>query len=89
MVWPFFYKVEKWRIFKLVAQLQINGPVNLNAVKSKINQQLKGINANINLKISPNAARGMNSLNTAAGKLDKTLQSLTRTITILFLSITI
>ena len=64
--------------FKLNCQLNINGPANMRAITQQIQRQLSSINANVNFKINPSATRNVNNLNTAAGKLNVTLQALTR-----------
>ena len=49
--------------FNINAQVVLSGPKNIRAVSKKIQQQLKNINANVNLNIPQKGSQQLNKLN--------------------------
>jgi hypothetical protein len=59
--------------FNLVGRLQLQGPYNIKPVVSSIQRQLKGINADIRIKLSKNASTNINNLNRSLDSLNANL----------------
>lgn len=62
--------------FAVQAQLQVKGPPNLRPLISQIKAGLSGINANINLRLSPTAVTNIGNLNTRLTTLNKNLTAI-------------
>lgn len=59
--------------FNLTAQLNLRGPNNVNKIVADIKKQLSGITANVNLKLDPNVAKNVKSLDVSLKSLNSTL----------------
>lgn len=63
--------------FTITAALQLQAPSNLSQVASQIQKSLRGISADINLKLSSGATNGLNNLNSRLDTLQKNLRGVT------------
>jgi TP901 family phage tail tape measure protein len=61
--------------FNLTAQINLQGPSNVNVIVSNIKKQLGTISANVNLKIDPASAKTVTSLNSSLNQLNSTLKT--------------
>jgi TP901 family phage tail tape measure protein len=61
--------------FNLTAQINLQGPSNVNVIVSNIKKQLGTISANVNLKIDPASAKTVASLNSSLKQLNSTLKT--------------
>lgn len=61
--------------FNLTAQINLQGPSNVNVIVSNIKKQLGTISANVNLKIDPASAKTVASLNSSLNQLNLTLKT--------------
>lgn len=59
--------------FNLTAQLNLRGPSNIATIVADIRRQIGSINANVNFRLDPNAARNVAQLNTALTTFNRTL----------------
>jgi len=60
--------------FNLTAEINLRGPSNIRQVVGNIRKQLTGINADVNVKISPQTAKQINVANQSFQKFNKTLK---------------
>lgn len=60
--------------FNLTAEINLRGPSNIRQVVSSIRKQLTGINADVNVKISPQTAKTINIANKSFQNFNKTLK---------------
>ena len=58
--------------FNLTAELNLRGPSNIKTVVADIRRQIGTINANVNIKLDPNATRNATQLNSALKSLNST-----------------
>jgi len=72
--------------FNIVAQLQLQGPGNVRQVVSRLQRQLGGLNANVNLNVSKsglqalqNMQKSLNNISAQVAKTNKTLSQLNST----------
>lgn len=65
--------------FVLTCQLALAGPGNIRPIVQNLQRQLSGIQANIQFRVNPAAVRNLTNLNSAAGRLNQTLTTLTST----------
>lgn len=63
--------------FNLTAQINLQGPKNVNKVVSGIQKQLKGLNANVNLNISSNTTKQLADANKKLQKINSSLNKVT------------
>jgi len=61
--------------FNLTAQINLQGPSNVNVIVSNIKKQLGTISANVDLKIDPASAKTVASLNTSLTQLNSTFKN--------------
>ena len=66
--------------FNIVAQLQLQGPSNLNRVVSQIQSKLQNVNAQVNFQINKNAAQNVQAASNAANNLSKSSAAATKQV---------
>lgn len=59
--------------FNLTAQINLRGPSNIPQIAADIRRQLGSINANVNFRLDPNAARNVTQLNANLQNFNRTL----------------
>lgn len=64
--------------FNVTMQLQVAGPNNVRPIINALQSQLQGVNANINPRVSPAAARGVSALSSGVDALNSGLVGVQR-----------
>lgn len=61
------------KAFNLTAQINLQGPTNIKPIVADIRRQLGTVSANVNIKVSPQAAKSIDSVNARLKVMNETL----------------